>query len=364
MPISDAKTDGAGRPQALHVIQTQLAQAVAARKCHQCGCLHQTVEALAGTIVGREALAPVLAEARRVFRPKSYDCLGCAVCYPAIAANAFADAFPEVGETLELCPTATPEERVGWPPLPGDYRVVRYRAPVAVCTLNSGELMTALAHEAPNGLAIVGALHTENLGIEHLIRNVLANPYLRFLILCGVDTQQAVGHLPGQSLASLFSYGIDERGRICGAQGKRPVLKNVHPDQVKAFLQQVELIPCIGEEEPSHIADHIERCRTRDPGPAANTFSESGVMTVRAPEPKRLIPDPSGFFVVYPDAEHQLLMVEHYTTGGVLDAIIEGHTSAHAAYLGRELARAESSLKTGEVYVQDRAPGDIGAIDE
>jgi tetrahydromethanopterin S-methyltransferase subunit A len=267
MPISDATTDGAGRAKALHVIQTQLADAVAARKCHQCGCLHQTVEAFAGTVVAQEELAPALAEARQVFRPKAYDCLGCEVCYPAIAANAFAEAFPDAGEALEPCPTVMPEEREGWPPLPGDYRVVRYRAPVAVCTLNSGELLAALAQRAPEGLAIVGTLHTENLGIEHLMRNILANPHLRFLVLCGADTQQVVGHLPGQSLASLFSNGMDERGRIRGARGKRPVLKNVRSDQVDAFLRQVELIVCIGEEESSRIVDHIEACRTRDPGP-------------------------------------------------------------------------------------------------
>lgn len=31
----------------------------------------------------------------------------------------------------------------------------------------------------------------------------------------------------------------------------------------------------------------------------------------------------------------------------------------HAAYLGRELARAEQSLQSGDSYVQDRAPGTV-----
>ena len=173
---------------------------------------------------------------------------------------------------------------------------------------------------------------------------------------------------------------MDERGRIRGAEGKRPVLKNVHPDQVDAFLQQVELITCIGEDEPSRIADYIEACRMRDPGPYANTPSPTGVMTIQATELQRLVPDPAGFFVVYPDTRYQHLIVEHYTTAGELDCVIEGRTSAsvyraaidrqlvsrldHAAYLGRELARAERSLKTGEAYVQDCAPGDNGAIEE
>ena len=54
-------------------------------------------------------------------------------------------------------------------------------------------------------VAIVGTLHTENLGIERLVSNVLANPHIRFVIVCGPDSRQAIGHLPGQSLVALAS---------------------------------------------------------------------------------------------------------------------------------------------------------------
>lgn len=181
---------------ALHVINEQLKEAIAAPKCHKCGCLQQTVEALAETHVGKWELSPMLAQARGVFVPKRYDCLGCAVCYPAIAANAFAEAYPEAGAGLDLCPTEEPEERRGWPPLPGDYAVIRYGAPVAVCALNSEPMVKALAGRKPDGLAVVGTMHTENLGIERVIKNTLANPHIRFLLLCGEDTRQAVDHLP------------------------------------------------------------------------------------------------------------------------------------------------------------------------
>ena len=120
---------------AFHVISEQLGEAIAAAKCHPCGCLQQTVEALSSTAAGQApALARKLSEAREVFKPKRYDCLGCSVCYPAIAANAFAEAYPEAAAALDLCPTEEPQEREGWPPLPGDYFVIRYGAPVAVCT--------------------------------------------------------------------------------------------------------------------------------------------------------------------------------------------------------------------------------------
>ena len=360
--------------QGLGVVREQLDEAGRARKCHGCGCLHKTVQALSGTRAGRTELAPALAQARAVFTTKEYDCLGCSVCYPAIAANAFAEAFPGEADSMDLCPTDTPGERRGWPPLPGDYHVLRYRAPVAVCTLNSAELAARLAKRAPEGVAIVGTLHTENLGIERVVRNVLANPNIRFLVLCGEDTQQLIGHLPGQSLASLFQEGIDERGRIRGAPGRRPVLKNVRPEDVDVFLRQVELVSLIGEEGEGPILGRVEACLLRDPGPFVETTTDGAVPQIEAGEPQRLISDPAGFFVVYPDSPRRRLVIEHYSNDGVLGCVIEGSTPAavaatiidrnlvtrldHAAYLGRELARAERSLITGERYIQDRAPGD------
>lgn len=364
----------------LAVIREQFAEAVAARKCHTCGCLHSTVEALAGTEPGQRELAESLDAARAVFAPKKYDCLGCAVCYPAIAANAFADAYPERAEGLDLCPTEAPEERAGWPPLPGEYRVLRYGAPVAVCALNSADVVASLERAALAGVSIVGTMHTENLGIERVIRNVLANPNIRFLMLCGEDTQQAIGHLPGQSLASLFRNGIDERGRIVGAKGKRPVLKNVAIDQVRAFLRQVELLDLVGETSPERIANAISALAARDPGPFREVVADNALTPIVATEPKRLIPDPAGFLVVYPDSGRRRLVLEHYSNAGVLDCVLEGRTPAalyseviarslisrldHAAYLGRELARAENSLLTGEPYVQDRAAGEISPTPE
>ncbi|MCK6544466.1 DUF4346 domain-containing protein [Myxococcota bacterium] len=359
----------------LAVVREQLAEAIAARKCHGCGCLHSTVEALFGTEPGRRELVESLSAARAVFAPKNYDCLGCAVCFPAIAANAFADAFPHQAEGLDLCPTEAPEERTGWPPLPGEYDVLRYRAPVAVCALGSVELAASLERAAPPGLSIVGTMHTENLGIERVIRNVLANPNIRFLILCGEDTQRAIGHLPGQSLASLFRNGIDERGRIVGAKGKRPTLKNVTADQVRAFLRQVELLDLVGETSTERITTNIRELAARDPGPFREHVADDALTPIVAAEPERLIPDPAGFFVVYTDGDRQRLVLEHYTNAGVLDCVLEGRTPAslygeviaralisrldHAAYLGRELARAERSLLTGDPYVQDRAAGEL-----
>jgi tetrahydromethanopterin S-methyltransferase subunit A len=276
---------------------------------------------------------------------------------------------------MDLCPADAPAERRGWPPLPGDYRVVRYHAPVAVCTLNSAGLADRLAEKQPEGLAIIGTLRTENLGIERIIRNTLANPHIRFLVLCGKDTTQAIGHLPGQSLVSLLAGGVDERGRIIGARGKRPFLKNVRRDQVDVFRRQVELVELIGVEEEPIVLEHVRQCAVRDPGAFTGAPEDATVEVVPAQEPRRMIPDPAGFFIVYPDAPRRRLIVEHYTNAAVLDCVLEAATPSalyataierklitrldHAAYLGRELARAQRAMESAEPYVQDRAPGEI-----
>ena len=362
----------------LLAVTTEIRNAIDASKCHRCGCFHKTVEALGGTTLGQTELAPLLDEARLVFKPKQYDCLGCAVCFPAIAANAFGEAHPDLSAGLDLCPTEQPEQREGWPPLAGDYQVVRYRAPVAVCALNSTALVPTLGQRAPAGLAIVGTLHTENLGIERLIQNTLANPHVRFLVLCGEDTRQAVGHLPGQSIQSLFENGTDERGRIRGAHGKRPFLKNISPNQLQAFLEQIEVMPLIGELDADTVCAAVERLRLKDPGPYAGAPVATRIPTIEAAEPRRLTLDKAGYFVVYPEPRRTRLVLEHYTNAGVLDCVIEGSSPTalyseviernlisrldHAAYLGRELARAQQSLETGEPFVQDRAPGAVDPV--
>ena len=81
--------------------------------------------------------------------------------------------------------------------------MLRYQAPVAVCTLTDEALAHRIASARPPGMAIVGRLHTENLGIERRINNAVANPHIRFLVLCGADSAQRIGHLPGQSCLAL-----------------------------------------------------------------------------------------------------------------------------------------------------------------
>ena len=360
-------------PEPLTRLEAELRQAMGAKKCWRCGCFQDTVNTLLGSERIHTPLHALLDEASNLFEQKRYECLGCDVCWPSTAQNIAAELDPAIAEGSH-CATAEPEQQEGWPPLPGDYRVVRFQAPVAVCTLNSDHLIGELATDNARGLSVIGSLHTENLGIERLIRNVLSNPNIRFLILCGEDTQRAIGHLPGQSLASLLRHGVNEKRRIVEAKGKRPFIKNLDARHIEAFRQQVQLIDHIGETDPARLRDLIEEAASKDPGPVSTMLPDAPAIPVEtAHTPQRLVLDPAGYFVVYPDPVNRQIALEHYTNKGVLDRVFtaadpsalyatvidEGLISRldHAAYLGRELARAEQSLLSGDPYVQDRAPG-------
>lgn len=355
-------------PAALSDAVSQLAEATAAKKCWGCGCFHNSLDSIERAFPADERPAELdiaSRAARGRLTPIQYDCLGCEVCWPPQAMNA-------LDIDGDACPSDQPEARTGWPPLPGRYSTHRYLAPVAVCTLTDERLAAELAQRADDSIAIVGSVYTENLGLERIIANLIANLNIRFLLVCGSDSRQAIGHLPGQSLVALGQSGVDQKMRIIGARGRRPVLKNLTREIVEHFRQTIEVIDMIGESDVSRILDAAKQCAERNPGPAEAPPSVRAIESLLGYIPQRMTSDPNGYFVVYSDSTRGVLLLEHYRNDGGLDIVIEGRSAAelyipavdrklvsrldHAAYLGRELARAEHALHSGEPFVQDAAP--------
>lgn len=358
----------------LEEVAGELRRAAGASKCWPCGCLHRALTTVEGALPPGDRPAAVqqaVSACRERLRTEEYECLGCAECFPALALNALADTG-HVEAAGSGCAAASVEPRAGWPPLPGDFRVLRYQAPVAVCTLADRGLMEEVVAQASDQVAIVGTLATENLGIERLVENVAANPWIRTVVVCGEEPEAAVGHRPGGSLLAFARAGVDDRCRIVGAPGRRPFLKNVDAEAMKCFRSHVRVIDSIGCRDPAAIARLVQEAAegTVEPRPVPRSASSIRILAGRLPA--RLTMDPSGWFVVHVDQLRGRLVLEHYTPAGVLDAVIHGHRATevysvaieealvgrldHAAYLGRELARAEHALEEGTAFVQDRAP--------
>lgn len=349
-------------------------------KCQKCGCMESTLQnmvsalpALADQNAG--ALVQSAAGFLKKMHPVQYSCLGCEHCYPAVAQNALARLFP----ALEGAPDLSCEFRQldeGWPSVVGEYFVLDKTGTVAVSTLASSHLAEALAQRKPNGLAITGKTETENIGIDKVIKNVITSPTLRYLILAGTEPS---GHLTGKTFLALAEKGVDENGRVIDSPGKRPILRNVTASEIKAFREQVQVIDMIGCESVEEVSARIEElaqqvttpCSCSECGgssPVAITMAAKVVVD----EPSDTVAmDKAGYFVILPLAEKGIISVEHYSYDNVLLRVIEGRNAraiyntiikdewitelSHAAYLGKELAKAELSLLHGFKYIQDGA---------
>ena len=270
-----------------------------------------------------------------------------------------------------------PRDQPSWPVIDGTFVVGDPAAPVAVCTLTSDDLLTPLA--AFPGVAIVGEIHTANLGIERIVTNVTANVSIRFLLLCGKDSQL---FYPGQTLCALVENGIDEEGRIIGAQGYHPIVRNVPRARIDAFRRQVELVDWTDERDADLLRARIADLAARTPGRFISDSADATASGAPAAEQVRFTPirlggrrepliyDPKGFFVITVDRAAREIVVRHYLPDNTpaheargrtpealfLALIREGLISqlSHAAYLGAELAKAEASLRLGARYEQDR----------
>ncbi len=258
-----------------------------------------------------------------------------------------------------------------WPVMEGDYSVGDVTSSVAVCTLADADLPGELKSAGLLArVAIVGTLSTENLGVERVVRNVVANPAIRYLVLCGRDSR---GHQAGQALLALKANGLDGSLRVVGAAGPRAVLKNVTAEEVAAFRERVTVVDEIGTRDVGGIASVVETClaqpRERDLA-LPPKVRQAKVVQAERQKNSEWVHDPEGFFVVLLDREGQAIVCEHYTEDQVLNEVIRGkHANDiantaikrgllsrldHAAYLGRELAKAETAMTLGLEYAQDR----------
>jgi len=147
----------------------------------------------------------------------------------------------------------------GWPVVNGDYEVGDPESPVAATTLGSHNENIPVSA----GAAIAGPCKTENLGIEKMIANLISNPNLRFLILCGSEVQ---GHITGQSIEALHANGVDEKRKIAGADGAIPFIENIPDEGIERFQQQLELISMIDVEDAGQIQSKVKECIEKDPG--------------------------------------------------------------------------------------------------
>ena len=364
------------------------------KKCWKCGCMDEALTNAEAAFRSAEeseihGLLAKIAAFRDRMLPIAYDCLGCKKCWGADATIQLANHFEDVdlvgcgSESTPAVPrTNGASTNREWPPFPGDYIVGNPAGSVAICTLSSRELPAEIIGVAEPAVAIAGRCDTENIGIEKVVLNSIANASIRWLVLCGTE---AKGHRTGDAFLRLKERGVDADMRVLESASWRPVLKNLTLLDVTRFRDQIEIVNLVGEHDRGRIIGVARDCAARVvqelPERLTNGAAPSPQferITARAPKGLRL--DKAGFFIVLPQRDTGEIVCEHYENSGRLAHVITGRQANmiaatvvekgfitqldHAAYLGRELAKAEMALTRGGDYEQDAALGELATAGE
>ena len=162
-------------------------------------------------------------------------------------------------------------------PWGGEFTTCQPDGCVAVVLLN-------ISYTPPKDVAIFGFLKTENIGIEKIVANVISNPNIRYLIVCGDDIR---GHRCGKSLVALNKNGIDEKHKIVDAPGAIPYIENLNEKAIKRFCKQIEIIDLIGIVEGNVIDKKIKECNDKSPG----SFGEPYIAIQIKPEANVILDD-------------------------------------------------------------------------
>ena len=252
-----------------------------------------------------------------------------------------------------------------WPVSEGRYKVGNAESPIAVCTMASVDMELPM-----DKIAIAGKCVTENLGVEKIIKNTVSNPNIRYIIFSGKESQ---GHFVGQAVKSLKDNGIDEEKRIIGAKGGMPILKNLQTEEVERFRKQIDVIDMSGETDTVKVLAKVNELFEKNPGSfeggsmdIQEEIKESRAGTHHVSE---WVKDPQGFFTIRPDTDKGHIVTEHHDNEGKLKGRIFGESAEdiyhhiisnslisrqdHAAYLGRELTKAEIAMRNSLDYEQD-----------
>ena len=188
-----------------------------------------------------------------------------------------------------------------YPPEEGCYLRGNDYSPVAVCVILKWErektppgIEELVRAGAESGAALSGTLQTENIGLEKVICNIVANGNIRYLVVCGPETP---GHHVGETILALEKNGMDQHKRIIGTEAPTPYLFNILPEFVERFRKQITVVDLINEGSPDVVREAVRACYQEQPTPFRGhvlhdpgAFPEpplSGKLTWRVTHPER-----------------------------------------------------------------------------
>src|SRR3989344_4934984 len=98
---------------------------------------------------------------------------------------------------------------------------------------------------------LVGQLYSKK-GINYLVRNILAKPNIRHIVVCGSDLSGS-----GQALINLVEKGLDEENKIIGVNDAF-IEKEIGREYIEIFRKNVSVIDMREEQDPQKVEAAIQ----------------------------------------------------------------------------------------------------------
>jgi thymidylate synthase len=145
-------------------------------------------------------------------------------------------------------PTKTPQiDLSNWPLLYKDILVKgNLESSVAVCTLWTEREVVAKVIKDKSLYSVIGNLYSGQ-GINAIVRNVMANPRIRTIVLWGAELS-----LSGHSLLQFVKEGIDQQNKIIQARGE--IEPEISKEAIRDFRKYIEIVDMRGKPAPELVA--------------------------------------------------------------------------------------------------------------
>lgn len=118
-----------------------------------------------------------------------------------------------------------------------------------------------------NNFSVMGQFYTKK-GINYIIRNILANPFITRIYLVGSDLMES-----GEAMMRFMKDGIDDDGLIVGDDVAK-IEQEISRDAIEAFRKNVEVIDLRGADKLTKLKELIDANEAKDPWREPETFPD------------------------------------------------------------------------------------------
>lgn len=157
---------------------------------------------------------------------------------------------------------------IGWPVYYSDSLIKGDpESEIAIATLWTPAKLIADKID-PELFSVVGQLYSKE-GINFILRNILANPRIRYLIICGTELSGS-----GKAIVDFFAKGVDKDNNIIGNDFAL-IHKEIPPEAIELIRKNVKCDNLIGVTDAGMIMEKIRAYKPLGkPFSSPQTFSD------------------------------------------------------------------------------------------